>query len=222
MAGTTNYAVTVPELDVLMKEVIDRFLDEFPEAKKQLGKDMKGTPTRFIETLRNMFRGYKMNESILEKLLEPVYICDYKGMVVQKNIVAHSLCPHHLLPIKYGFAIGYIPRDGKAVGLSKLAHLCGFYSVRPHLQEKMTVNIVEALEKYLNPKGSGIVVIGRHDCILLGGGETHAPEVKGLNSTTRDNVYNITAELRGEFNKETTKVEFYAQIQDWLDNKGGI
>jgi len=57
---------------------------------------------------------------------------------------------------------------------------------------------------------------------LLGGGETNGPEFKKLNSTTRDNTYNVTAELRGKFKNSDVKTEFYAQIQDWLDNKGGI
>ena len=194
------------DMEDAMKKFIDGLYVIYPEAKKQLEKDMKGTPKRFTETIREMFRGYALDEDCLKQLLQPVYLSHYNGMVVQKNIVSFSVCPHHLLPIKYSFAIGYIPDNKKAIGLSKLAHLCGYFAVRPHLQETLTYNIVESLEKYLAPLGCGVVVIGRHDCISLGAGETHGPEVKALNATTRDNVYNITAELRGKF-REDSKIE---------------
>ena len=86
----------------------------------------------------------------------------------------------------------------------------------------MTVYIINALEKYLKPKGSAVVSIGRHDCISIGGGETNAPEFKDLNSTTDDKIYNMTPELRGKFLDKSVKDEFYHQIQDWLNTKGDI
>lgn len=208
------------------EDFIEMFLNvlfkEFPEVKKRLKDDMKNTPKRFVETIRSMFNGYKIEEGYLKELLKPVYLSTYKGMVVQKNIIAYSLCPHHLLPIKYYFAIGYIPKHGKAVGLSKLAHLCGYYASRPDLQETMTTSIIESLNKYLTPVGCGVVVVGIHNCILLGAGETHAPEIRQVTSTTKDNISNVTAELRGDFLKDPTRKEFYAQIQGWLDMSGGM
>ena len=78
------------------------------------------------------------------------------------------------------------------------------------------------MQKYLKPVGCAVVVIGRHDCISMGAGESNAPEFKELNSTNDDNIYNITPELRGSFKKPEVRGEFYEQIQDWLNTSGGI
>ena len=204
-----------------VKLVIDGLNKEFPETRK-LKDDFKNTPQRVAETLRNVFKGYTIPEDRLKNLLKPIYNTKFKGMVVEKNIVSYSMCPHHLLPIRYSFAIGYIPQGNRVVGLSKLARLCGYYSRRPDLQENMTVYIVNALEKYLKPKGCAVISIGKHDCISIGGGETNAPEFMKLNSTTDDKIYNMTPELRGVFREKRTREEFYHQIQDWLNQKGDI
>jgi len=203
-----------------VKSIIEGLNCEFN--LKELENDVKSTPSRVAETLREMFKGYDIPEKQLKELLKPIYNSGYIGMLTQANCVAFSLCPHHLLPIKYSFAVSYIPKKNMVVGLSKLAHLCGYYAKRPMLQENMTSKIADSIMKYIKPHGCAVVVIGKHTCINLGAGETQAPEFKNLNSTNRDDIINTTTELRGNYKEPEVKNEFFNSINGWIEKEGRI
>lgn len=89
-------------------------------------------------------------------------------MVIEKDITFYSTCEHHLLPF-YGKAhIGYIP-DGKVAGLSKLARTVDVFARRPQIQEKMTRDIANALEKHLKPRGVIVMLEAEHTCMTMRG-----------------------------------------------------
>ena len=113
-------------------------------------------------------------------------------MVVERDIVFYSMCEHHMLPF-YGKAhIAYIP-DGKVVGLSKLARTVEVFAKRLQIQEQLTVQIADALEKYLQPKGVMGMVEAEHMCMTMRG-------IKKPGSST------VTIATRGEF-EENEKLQ---------------
>lgn len=121
---------------------------------------LANTPTRFIKAIQEMTEGYGMDPvEILGKVFEE----SYDEVVILRKIEFTSLCEHHLLPFSGSVDIGYIP--GKVVGLSKLARLVDCFSRRLQMQERMTRQIADALEKHLSAKGVAVVSRGTHSCM---------------------------------------------------------
>jgi GTP cyclohydrolase IA len=115
----------------------------------------------------------------------------YKGMVVYRGENFYSMCSHHLLPvILKKVYIGYIP-DKKVCGLSKMPRLINFFAHKPTLQEKLTKEIVEAIEEKLHPLGVICMIEGAHLCMLMRGcrerGNVITSEVRGIFNTNKDN-----------------------------------
>ena len=150
------------------------------------------TPSRVIRSWNHLYKGYFEKE---EDILSTVFIegaCN--EMVVLKHIDFYSTCEHHLMPFFGKAAIGYIP-DGKVVGISKLARLVEMYSRRLQIQEKMTGQIADALEKHLSPQGCMVVVEAQHLCMIARG-------VEKPNSVMR------TSAIRGCFEDIKVREEF--------------
>ncbi len=103
-----------------------------------------------------------------EKHLQKTFKAENAEMVVEKDITFYSMCEHHLMPFYGKVHIAYIP-DGKVVGLSKLARTVEVYARRLQLQEKMTVEIADALMKYLAPKGVMVWAEAEHMCMTMRG-----------------------------------------------------
>ena len=124
----------------------------------------------------------------------------YKGMVVVRDVPLVSLCEHHMLPFTGRAHIGYLPSD-RIVGLSKLARLVNIYARRLQVQEKLTQQIVDAIEEHLNPKGAIVVLEAEHMCMTVRG--VQAPGT--LTSTSAvTGVFNT--------NQEGEKEEFFRLI----------
>jgi GTP cyclohydrolase I len=138
-----------------------------------LGEDpsregLRDTPERVKESLEFLTRGYRMT---LEDVFGGATFTEaYEDMIVVKDIEMYSLCEHHLLPFFGRVHIGYIPK-GRLVGLSKMPRLVELYSRRLQLQERMTRQIAECLQKYLEPVGVGVVVEADHLCMKMRGVE---------------------------------------------------
>ena len=123
------------------------------------------TPDRIARMYEEIYGG--MEEDASEHLKKRFHV-DNDAMVLEKDITFYSTCEHHLLPF-YGKAhIAYIP-DGEVVGLSKLARTVEVFARRLQLQEQMTGQIADALEKELNPKGVMVMIEAEHMCMTMRG-----------------------------------------------------
>lgn len=144
------------------------------------------TPQRVVAALGELTAGYRLDPA---EVLAVQFDQDvaYTGIVVLRGIPFSSLCEHHLLPFTGTADVAYVPgASGRIVGLSKLARLVDIYARRLQVQERMTVQIVEALVAHLAPTAAACVVRGNHMCMSL----------RGVNKTSGGMV---TSELRGAF-----------------------
>ena len=123
------------------------------------------TPDRIARMYEEIYGG--MEEDASEHLKKRFHV-DNDAMVLEKDITIYSTCEHHLLPF-YGKAhIAYIP-NGEVVGLSKLARTVEVFARRLQLQEQLTGQIADALEKELNPKGVMVMIEAEHMCMTMRG-----------------------------------------------------
>jgi GTP cyclohydrolase I len=139
-----------------------RYIGENPERE-----GLKRTPERVVKSYDELFAGYKedMSRVLSSKLFDAERFEDF---VFLKNIKFQSICEHHLLPIIGTVDIAYIPKD-KIIGISKLARVVSIFARRLQVQEKMTVQIAEALQEYLSPLGVATKVAGSHYCMNMRG-----------------------------------------------------
>lgn len=126
------------------------------------------TPKRVAEAYEFLCSGYRMN--IEEVLNDAIFNEKYDEMVLVKNIDFYSLCEHHLLPFYGKVHVAYIP-NGKIVGLSKIPRIVEVYARRLQVQERMTQQIADTLEKYLEPIGVSVVSEAFHMCMMMRGVE---------------------------------------------------
>lgn len=123
------------------------------------------TPKRIAKMCEEIYGGlgYEADEHLLKQ-----FQVENNEMVLEKDITFYSMCEHHLMPF-YGKAhLAYIP-DGKVTGLSKLARTVEVYARRPQIQERMTVQIADALERVLKPKGIMVMLEAEHTCMTMRG-----------------------------------------------------
>lgn len=126
---------------------------------------LKDTPDRIARMYEEIFGG--MGEDAAEPLSR-TFAAEDSGMVLEKDIVFHSMCEHHMLPF-YGRAhVAYLP-DGRVAGLSKLARTVEIYAKRLQIQERMTGQIADALMEHLQPKGVMVVLEAEHMCMTMRG-----------------------------------------------------
>jgi GTP cyclohydrolase IA len=140
----------------------------------QIGEDperegLRLTPRRVAEAYRYLTSGYHMNAEQL--INNAIFQSETDNMVIARDIDFYSLCEHHLLPIYGRCHVGYIPENGRVLGLSKLARLVDMYSRRLQLQERMTEQIAHSIMNELKPEGVGVVVEAHHLCMMMRGPE---------------------------------------------------
>jgi GTP cyclohydrolase I len=174
---------------------------------KEIGEDpgregLVRTPQRFAEALRFFTEGYDQDpQKILNNALFDV---DYDEMVIVKDIEFFSLCEHHLLPFFGRAHVAYIP-NGKVVGLSKIPRLVEMFGKRLQVQERLTMQVAETLERVLRPKGVAVVIEAIHLCMMMRGVES-------------PNASAITSSIRGEFEEDSkTRAEFMTLIHSRRD-----
>lgn len=123
------------------------------------------TPARVVRALRELTMGSYEDPA---DILSTTFAVDCDELVVVRDIPFASLCEHHLLPFTGTATVGYLPGE-RVVGLSKIARLVACFARRLQVQERMTVEIAEAMLTNLNPRGVGVVVEARHSCMSVRG-----------------------------------------------------
>ena len=172
-------------------------MEQFGDILKLIGEDperegLVKTPERAAKAMQFLTQGYEQNaEAILRSAL---FEEEYSEMVLVKDIELYSLCEHHMLPFFGKAHIAYIP-NGKIVGLSKLPRVVDVFARRLQVQERLTHEILNAIEANLNPLGAAVVIEARHMCMMMMG-------VQKQNSLT------TTSAFVGEFRKSETRMEF--------------
>jgi GTP cyclohydrolase I len=138
-----------------------------------LGQDpdregLEKTPERVEKSLKFLTSGYQTDCKAL--LNEALFTVTYDQMVVIKDIECFSMCEHHLLPFFGKAHVAYLPQ-GKVVGLSKIPRLVDAYARRLQVQERLTVEIAEAIQKWVQPRGVAVVIEAMHLCMIMRGVE---------------------------------------------------
>jgi GTP cyclohydrolase I len=210
-----NNHIASSEHTPLRKDAFEKTDDEKIELIKKdvesiltiLGMDLtddslKGTPNRVAKMfVKELFGGLNPNKKPSSSTFENKY--KYNEMLVEKNITVYSTCEHHLLPIVGRAHVAYIS-NGTVVGLSKMNRIVEYYSKRPQVQERLTIQIVKELQKVLNTDDVACVIDAKHLCVNSRG-------IKDIESST------ITAEFGGKFKNEITRREFLEYLK--LDTK---
>lgn len=156
------------------------------------------TPERVAKAWAFLTRGYRQN---LEEIVNgAVFRAEGSEMVVVKGIEFYSLCEHHMLPFFGQVHIGYIPGE-KILGLSKFARIVDLFARRLQVQERLSVQIAEAIQQVLEPRGVGVVVEGVHLCMMMRG-------VEKQHSRT------VTSAMLGVFREDAkTREEFLSHLK---------
>ena len=159
---------------------------------------LKGTPNRVAKMfVKEIFGGLHPDRKPKASTFENKY--QYGEMLVEKNITVYSTCEHHLLPIVGKAHVAYISK-GNVVGLSKMNRIVDYYAKRPQVQERLTLQIVEELQKVLGTEDVACVIDAKHLCVNSRG-------IRDIDSST------VTSEFGGQFKDKETKREFLDYIK---------
>lgn len=159
---------------------------------------LQNTPTRVAKMYDEIYAGYKMNPAdiLSATFTEP----KPEGMVIVRDIQFYSHCEHHMVPFHGKVHIGYVPKD-KVVGISKLARLVDCFGRRLQIQERMGIQIADAIIEHLDPIGCAVVIEAEHLCMKM----------RGIKNPCADTVTSI---MRGCFMDNVhTRAEFLSLIR---------
>ena len=159
---------------------------------------LRDTPARVFRAWKELFAGYTTDPAALLKTFDDI---DNDEMIVLRNCNFQSWCEHHMLPFSGVAHVGYLPEKGRVVGLSKLARLVDCFALRLQVQERMTVEVADALLHGVRAKGVGVVVEAAHSCMSCRG-------VRKPGATM------VTCALRGVFKSDAkTRAEFMTLVR---------
>jgi len=189
------------KIETYDEKVTNDLIHHYKSSIELLGEDVERegllkTPERVAKAMQFLTEGYQMDaKAILEgaKFTEA-----YSEMVIVKDIELYSLCEHHMLPFFGKAHIAYIP-NGYITGLSKLARVVDVYARRLQVQERLTHQILDAIQETLQPLGVGVVIEAQHLCMMMRG-------VQKQNSVT------TTSAFSGQFEDGRTRNEFMRLI----------
>ncbi|MEP6615852.1 MAG: GTP cyclohydrolase I FolE [Ginsengibacter sp.] len=193
------------KIDQYNDEVTESLAKNYRSAIELLGEDpqregLLKTPERIAKAMQFITQGYELDAHAI--LNSAKFHEDMSQMIVVKDIELYSMCEHHMLPF-YGKAhIAYVP-NGWITGLSKLARVVDVYARRLQVQERLTTQILNAIQETLNPLGVAVVIEASHLCMMMRG-------VQKQNSVT------TTSAFSGEFQTNETRSEFLKLISSKL------
>lgn len=174
---------------------IEKAVREILEA---IGEDpdrdgLQRTPERVASMYAEVFGGLDFDPS---EVLAVTFEADHDEMILERDIPFHSICEHHLVPFIGRAHVAYIPGDdGRITGLSKLARLVDAYSRRPQVQERLTSQVADTIDRVLSPKGVLVVIEAEHLCMSMRG-------------VRKPGTITVTSAVRGLFRaNEATRAE---------------
>ena len=181
-----------------IKKAVLSIIEAIGEDPKREG--LLETPRRVAEMYTELFSGMDIDP---KQDLDVGYELGHREMVIVKDIPFYSMCEHHLLPFYGVVHVGYIPsKNGRVVGISKLARVVENVARRPQIQERMTSQIADTIDEGIGPQGVAVVVQGEHLCMVMRG-------VKKPGSNI------ITSAIRGQFRtRAASRAEFFSLIQN--------
>ncbi|MEI8273116.1 MAG: GTP cyclohydrolase I FolE [Paludibacter sp.] len=188
-----NINQPVPFEDEKTAKIAEHYL----EIIKLLGEDanregLLKTPERVSKAMQFLMQGYEQNpEEIIQSAM---FTENYRQMVIVKDIDFYSMCEHHMLPFFGKAHVAYIPNK-KITGLSKIARIVEVFARRMQVQERMTTQIKDCIQKTLNPMGVIVVIEAQHLCMQMRG-------VQKQHSIT------TTSDFTGVFEQAKTREEF--------------
>ncbi len=190
-------------ITTLKKEKINKIQKSVKDILDTLGLDLtddslKGTPKRVAKAYVNeIFGGLNPENKPKLSTFENNY--KYGEMLVEKNIVVYSTCEHHFLPIVGRAHVAYIS-NGKVIGLSKMNRIVDYYARRPQVQERLTMQVVQALQKAMGTEDVACVIDAKHLCVNSRG-------IRDIESST------VTSEFGGKFKEKDIRHEFLDYIK---------
>ena len=189
--------------DISDDEKIEKIKKDVENILITLGMDMtddslKGTPNRVAKMfVKEIFGGLNPAKKPSASTFDNNY--KYGEMLVEKNITLYSTCEHHLLPIIGRAHVAYISK-GRVIGLSKINRIVEFYSKRPQVQERLTMQIVQELQIALGTEDVACIIDAKHLCVNSRG-------IRDIESST------VTSEFGGQFKNEQTRRELLDYIK---------
>lgn len=188
------------------EKVTSGLIENYRQALHLLGEDpqregLLKTPERIARAMQYLTQGYQMDAAAIINTAK--FHEEVSEMIVVKDIEIYSMCEHHMLPFIGKAHVAYIP-NGWITGLSKIARVVDVYARRLQVQERLTIQIKDAIKDTLNPLGVAVVIEAKHLCMMMRG-------VQKQNSVT------TTSAFDGEFLKNATRSEFLKLITAKLD-----
>ena len=189
------------KLEVYKEDTTQRLTDSYRGIIEAIGEDpsregLVKTPMRVAKAMQFLTHGYEMDPE--EILKSAMFKEKYSEMVIVKDIEMYSMCEHHLLPFFGRAHIAYIP-NGYIVGLSKLGRIVDAFAHRLQVQERLTHEILNCIQKTLNPIGVAVVIEAKHLCMMMRG-------------VQKQNSVATTSAFTGEFENDRTRAEFIRLI----------
>jgi GTP cyclohydrolase I len=208
--GSINYNSSIAKnpirndaFNISDEEKIESIKKDVESILNTLGMDLtddslKGTPNRVAKMfVKEIFGGLNPNKKPKASTFDNNY--KYGEMLVEKNITLYSTCEHHLLPIIGRAHVAYIS-NGKVIGLSKMNRIVEYYAKRPQVQERLTMQIVQELQRALGTEDVACIIDAKHLCVNSRG-------IRDIESST------VTSEFGGKFKEQNTRKEFLEYIK---------
>ena len=192
-----NKKMAYKKIEEYSEETTNELIDKYHSVLGELGENperegLLKTPERVAKAMQFLTHGYDLDAAAILK--KAMFKEDVSEMVIVKDIELYSLCEHHMLPF-YGKAhIAYIP-NGYIVGLSKLPRIVDVFARRLQVQERLTEQVLNCIDKTLKPQGVAVVIEAKHLCMMMRG-------VQKQNSVT------TTSAFTGQFQNVETRNEF--------------